>query len=69
MKEGHLLREVVDEIEKSLILENAKDFQELSKIYEQFIGQLQNEKSAGEFYTPRSDNGFCCGVFKATNMR
>lgn len=58
MKDGNLLRLVINEIEESLVIDGSKDLQELSRIYETFIGQLQNEKSAGEFYTPRAITKF-----------
>ena len=58
MKDGYLLREVINEIESSLKIHNRQDFKELCKVYESFLKTLQSAGSAGEFYTPRAVTEF-----------
>ncbi|EAH5886783.1 N-6 DNA methylase [Campylobacter upsaliensis] len=58
MKDGYLLREVIDEIESSLKIHNRQDFKELCKVYESFLQILKNQKNSGEFYTPRAITEF-----------
>lgn len=58
MKDGYLLREVINEIEFSLVIKNRQDFQELCKVYESFLKTLQSAGNAGEFYTPRAVTEF-----------
>ncbi|TLE16176.1 SAM-dependent DNA methyltransferase [Helicobacter apodemus] len=58
MKDGYLLRDVINEIDTSIIIHNKKDFKELCKIYEGFLKTLQSAGNAGEFYTPRAVTDF-----------
>ncbi|EGJ6310195.1 SAM-dependent DNA methyltransferase [Campylobacter upsaliensis] len=58
MKDGYLLREVINEIESSLVIHNRQDFKELCKVYESFLKTLQSAGNAGEFYTPRAVTEF-----------
>ncbi|TLD97370.1 SAM-dependent DNA methyltransferase [Helicobacter jaachi] len=57
MKDGILLRKIINEIDE-LEIKQMKDRQELSRIYETFIKDLQNNKHSGEFYTPRAVTDF-----------
>ncbi|EFO9429249.1 SAM-dependent DNA methyltransferase [Campylobacter upsaliensis] len=58
MKNGYLLRELINEIESSLVIHNRQDFKELCRVYESFLKILQSAGNAGEFYTPRAVTEF-----------
>ncbi len=57
MKEGHLLKQVVGIVD-GIELEDYKESQAFSGIYESFLQELQSAGSAGEFYTPRAVTDF-----------
>ena len=63
MKDGTLLRKVINEIE-DIKIENAKDFHMLGNIYETILKGLQSAGNAGEFYTPRAVTDFIIGRIK-----
>lgn len=57
MKNGILLRKVIDEIDK-INIQTKEDKKDLSAIYESFLKTLQSAGNAGEFYTPRAVTDF-----------
>jgi len=54
MKNGILLRQVINEIDTIKLEQNKEDTKKLSLIYEKFLKTLQSAGNAGEFYTPRA---------------
>ena len=54
MKNGILLRRVIEEVDKLKILQGKEEDKKLSQIYENFLKELQSAGKAGEFYTPRA---------------
>ena len=57
MKDGVLLRQVIDEVDK-LELEKYDDQHAFGEIYETLLRELQSAGSSGEFYTPRAVTDF-----------
>jgi type I restriction enzyme M protein len=57
MKSGHLLRQVVNEI-NLIDFNNLADRQHFGDIYEQLLNDLQSAGNSGEFYTPRAITSF-----------
>lgn len=57
MKDGYLLREVINIIDK-LTFNTKQDKETLHNTYESFLKTLQSAKNAGEFYTPRALTDF-----------
>ena len=57
MKDGVLLRQVINEID-AIKIETAKEKNLLSEIYETILKGLQSAGNAGEFYTPRAVTDF-----------
>ena len=53
MKSGHLLRQVINQI-NSIDFNNLADRQHFGDIYEKLLSDLQSAGNAGEFYTPRA---------------
>jgi type I restriction enzyme M protein len=58
MKSGHLLRQVVNQIQASFDFNSAKDRHLFGEIYEQILRDLQSAGNAGEYYTPRAVTRF-----------
>ncbi|KAA6226648.1 SAM-dependent DNA methyltransferase [Campylobacter sp. LR185c] len=63
MKNGTLLREVIDIIDE-LEFKNKDDMANLSLTYETFLKTLQSAGNAGEFYTPRAVTEFVIDMLK-----
>lgn len=63
MKDGYLLRQVINEIDK-LEINSDKDRQDLSFTYEKFLKDLQSAGNAGEFYTPRAVTDFVMQILQ-----
>ncbi|QTA87134.1 HsdM family class I SAM-dependent methyltransferase [Desulfonema magnum] len=57
MKNGHLFRDVVNEMNK-IDFHAAKDRQVFGQVYESILKELQSAGSSGEFYTPRAITEF-----------
>ncbi|QTA86483.1 HsdM family class I SAM-dependent methyltransferase [Desulfonema magnum] len=57
MKNGHLFRQVVNEMNK-IDFHAAKDRQVFGQVYESILRELQSAGSSGEFYTPRAITEF-----------
>ncbi len=58
MKSGTLLREIINELNKSINFETKEDNHQFNDIYEKILKDLQNAGNAGEFYTPRAVTQF-----------
>lgn len=58
MKDGILLRQVVNEIDKAVDFTEYKERHAFGEIYETILKDLQNAGNAGEFYTPRAVTDF-----------
>ena len=54
MKDGILLRQVVNEIDKAVDFTEYKERHAFGEIYETILKDLQSAGNAGEFYTPRA---------------
>lgn len=57
MKDGVLLRQIIDEI-GSLNLDDYEESRAFAGIYESMLKELQSAGAAGEFYTPRAVTDF-----------
>ncbi len=57
MKDGVLLRQIIDEI-GSLNLDDYEESRAFAGVYEQMLKELQSAGAAGEFYTPRAVTDF-----------
>ncbi|MBR1728525.1 MAG: SAM-dependent DNA methyltransferase [Selenomonadaceae bacterium] len=57
MKDGTLLRQVVNEIDK-VVIDKSSDRHIFGEIYETILKSLQSAGNAGEFYTPRAVTDF-----------
>ena len=57
MKSGHLLRQVVNKINR-IDFNNLADRRHFGDIYEQMLNDLQSAGNAGEYYTPRAVTSF-----------
>lgn len=64
MKDGILLRQVINEIDTIKLQKNRENQAKLSLIYESFLKQLQSAGNAGEFYTPRAVTEFVMQILK-----
>lgn len=53
MKSGTLLRQVINKINKDILLTTQAERHAFNDIYEQILRDLQSAGNAGEFYTPR----------------
>ena len=58
MKDGILLRQVVDKIETSINFDDAKEKHMFGDIYEKLLKTLGEKKDSGEYYTPRAVTDF-----------
>jgi len=58
MKNGTLLRQVVNRIESDIDFNSAQDRHLFGEIYEKILKDLQSAGNAGEFYTPRAVTNF-----------
>lgn len=58
MKDGVLLRQVVDKIEHSIDFDNVKEKHTFGDIYEKLLKSLGEAKDSGEYYTPRAVTDF-----------
>lgn len=57
MKNGHLIRQVVNKINE-IDFNNLSERQHFGDIYEQILNDLQSAGNAGEYYTPRAVTAF-----------
>ena len=58
MKNGTLLRQVINKIQEDIDFNKKKDRHLFNEIYEKILKDLQNAGHAGEFYTPRAVTQF-----------
>lgn len=58
MKDGTLLRQVVDKIEESIDFNDAREKHTFGDIYEKLLKTLGEAKDSGEYYTPRAVTDF-----------
>ena len=58
MKDGVLLRQVINVVEESVDFTELKERHEFGFIYESILKSLQSAGNAGEFYTPRAVTDF-----------
>lgn len=58
MKDGILLRQVINEIDESVDFTEYKERHAFGEIYETILKDLQSAGNAGEFYTPRAVTDF-----------
>lgn len=58
MKNGTLLRQVIDRINESLDFNRLEDRHVFGDLYEQILKDLQSAGNAGEYYTPRAVTQF-----------
>lgn len=58
MKDGTLLRQVIDKIESSIDFNQAKEKHTFGDIYEKLLKSLGDAKDSGEYYTPRAVTDF-----------
>lgn len=58
MKDGILLRQVVNEVESAVDFTEYKERHAFGEIYETILKDLQSAGNAGEFYTPRAVTDF-----------
>lgn len=58
MKNGTLIRQVINKIEDGIDFNNTKDRHTFGDIYEKILKDLQSAGNAGEFYTPRAVTQF-----------
>lgn len=58
MKDGILLRQVVNEIDEAVDFTEYKERHAFGEIYETILKDLQSAGNAGEFYTPRAVTDF-----------
>jgi len=65
MKDGILLRQVINEID-SIEFTESKERHEFNDIYETMLKELQSAGSAGEYYTPRPVTNFMVEMIKPT---
>ncbi len=62
MKDGILLRQVVNEIDNAVDFTEYKERHAFGEIYETILKDLQSAGNAGEFYTPRAVTDFMAQV-------
>ena len=58
MKDGVLMRQILNLIDEDLDLGNAQEYHDFGLIYETILKELQSAGSSGEFYTPRAVTDF-----------
>lgn len=58
MKNGHLIRQVVNKIEQDIDFNKQQDRHLFNDIYEKILKDLQSAGNAGEYYTPRAVTQF-----------
>ena len=58
MKDGILLRQVVNAIDEAVDFAEYKERHAFGDIYESILKDLQSAGNAGEFYTPRAVTDF-----------
>ncbi len=58
MKNGTLLRQVINKIESDIDFNDARNRHLFGSIYEQLLRELQGAGNAGEYYTPRAVTQF-----------
>ena len=58
MKDGVLLRQVINEVEEAVDFTEYKERHAFGEIYETILKDLQSAGNAGEFYTPRAVTDF-----------
>lgn len=58
MKEGVLLRQVIDKIEATIDFEDARQRNIFGDVYEKLLKSLGEAKDSGEYYTPRAVTDF-----------
>lgn len=66
MKDGILLRQVINEIDTIALQKGRESQAKLSFVYENFLKQLQSAGNAGEFYTPRAVTEFVMQILQPT---
>ena len=64
MKEGVLLRQVIDKIEDSIDFEDARQRNLFGDVYEKLLKSLGDAKDSGEYYTPRAVTEFMISRIK-----
>ena len=64
MKDGVLLRQVINVIDNDLHLDDYEESHAFGEIYETILKELQSAGSAGEFYTPRAVTEFMAQMIK-----
>lgn len=64
MKNGILLRQVINEVEDSVDFDDYKERHAFGEIYEGILKELQSAGSSGEFYTPRAVTDFMAEMVK-----
>lgn len=58
MKDGVLLRQVIDKVEESIDFNDAREKHTFGDIYEKLLKTLGEAKDSGEYYTPRAVTDF-----------
>lgn len=66
MKDGILLRQVINKINEELDFTDTNEKHAFNEIYETMLKELQSAGSAGEFYTPRPVTNFMVEMVKPT---
>ena len=64
MKNGTLLRQVINKIESDIDFNDARNRHLFGSIYEQLLRELQSAGNAGEYYTPRAVTQFAVDMIK-----
>ncbi len=64
MKDGILLRQAINEIDKVKLSSKKEEQRALSLIYENFLRILQSAGCSGEFYTPRAITDFVMKILE-----
>jgi len=64
MKDGVLLRQVVDKIDESIDFNDAREKHTFGDIYEKLLKSLGEAKDSGEYYTPRAVTDFMVQMIK-----
>jgi type I restriction enzyme M protein len=62
MKKGHLLRQVINCIERDVDFNSSSDRHLFNDIYEKILADLQSAGNAGEYYTPRAVTQFMVDI-------
>jgi type I restriction enzyme M protein len=64
MKDGVLLRQVIDKIDESIDFNDAREKHTFGDIYEKLLKSLGDAKDSGEYYTPRAVTDFMVLMIK-----